>query len=57
MFYCHNCQKKWKWPVTDSHSIGRCQICTKPGNCYWSPIQDLHDPIGILLPEEIENDA
>ena len=32
MFYCENCRKKNKWPVSFSVSHGPCEMCVLMGN-------------------------
>ena len=41
MFYCENCRKKNKWPVSFSVSHGPCEMCGKVGDCFDVPCSQL----------------
>lgn len=41
MFYCNECAKKRKWPITIFRSYGACELCEKVVSCNSVKSKDL----------------
>jgi len=44
MFFCEPCRAKNKWPESLARSLGQCEVCHQPANCFDIPSSRLPDP-------------